>query len=239
MDPQLMTAVVAGLVGVGGSLCGVLLSTFLGSKAERRRLAEADSRRWLEDRRSVYAEFLLLAQSMSKQIEYTGLNLPYDESKSEDGDEKSVRVHQVYEYYGRWEDELQPILTELMLVGGASVAETASRVSDALMELGGFVEVGGYYVDYYPKKQRTDDLIGLLRNTMRGDLGNHEEIDFRPIEDTAWPWPPSIPDEVEYIRKQTEIPHRPALTKRESERLHAVGLDSRIAHPYHPPTETQ
>lgn len=239
MEPQLMTAVMAGVIGVGGSLCGVLLSTFLGSRAERQRLAEADARRWLEDRRRVYADFLLLSQSMLKQIEFPGLNLPYDDTKSENRDEKAVRIDLVYEYFGRWEDELQPVLAELMLVSGAGVADMASRVSDALMELGGFIEVGGYYVDFYPKKQRTDDLIGLLRNTMRGDLGNREDIDSRVTRDAGWPWPSSIPDEVEYVRRQTEIPHRPALTSRESVRLHDAGFDSRILHPFHAPNEDE
>ncbi|MFI8778072.1 hypothetical protein ACIGH6_13430 [Brachybacterium paraconglomeratum] len=234
-----MTAVMAGLIGVGGSLCGVLLSTFLGSRAERRKLAETDARRWLEDRRRVYADFLLLSQSMSRQIEIAALNLPYDDSKSEDEDARAIRVDQVYEYYGRWDDELQVILAEIMLVGGADVADMASRVSDALMDLGGFAEVGGYFVDFYPKKHRTDDLIGLLRNTMRGDLGNHEGIGARPTGDAEWPWPSSIPDEIEYVRRQTEIPHRPELTRRESERLLSAGLDPRIIHPSHSPNENE
>lgn len=234
-----MTAVVAGLIGVGGSLCGVLLSTFLGARTERRKLSEADARRWLEDRRRVYADFLLLCQSMSNQIEFTGLNLPYDDSKSEDEDSRDARIDQVYEYYGRWEDELQTILAEVMLVGGANVADMAARVSDALMGLGGFAEVGGYFVDFYPKKQRTDDLIGLLRNTMRGDLGNHEDIDSRPTGDAEWPWPSSIPGEIEYVRRQTEIPHRPELTRRESERLLSAGIDPRIVHPPHSPNENE
>ena len=69
MGPELITVVVAGGFGVAGTILGVVMTTWLGRSAEQRRLAAEDDRRWLADRRRVYAAFLVLSQSMLREID--------------------------------------------------------------------------------------------------------------------------------------------------------------------------
>lgn len=219
MDSQMTTAVIAGAIGVGGSLGGVVLSTVLGQKAERQRLAESDSRRWLEDRRRLYSEYLVLAQAMLRDIDRAASFLPYDESKPASTEDDELRKEALFDYHVRWDDELQPLLADLSLLAGAAVGDLADRVSGALMEISGTVEVGGFFVDFYPQQFRARDLVGLLRTAMRSELGLNEVLDLESSRGGDWPWPPDLPDEPEYIRRQTEIPGRPELTERERQRL--------------------
>lgn len=216
------TAIIVGAIGVSGSLGGVALSTVLGRKAERQRLAESDARRWLEDRRQSYSDYLVLAQAMLRDIDGTASFLPYDETKPASDEDDELRKESLFDYHVRWHDELQPLLADVSLVAGAEVGEMADRVSAALMEISGTVEVGGFFVDFYPQQFRARDLVGMLRNVMRSELGLHEVLDLESPRDGDWPWPSDVPDEVEYIRRQTEIPGRPELTKRERQRLRSA-----------------
>lgn len=217
-----MTAILVGVIGVSGSLGGVALSTFLGGKAERRRLAESDARRWSEDRRRGYAEYLVLAQAMLRDIDGAASFLPYDDTKPASAEDDELRKEALFDYHVRWDDELQPLLADLSLVAGKEVGELADRVSGALMEISGTVEVGGFSVDFYPQYFRARDLVGLLRNGMRSELGLDEVLDLESPRGRDWPWPLVLPDELEYIRRQTEISGRSDLTERERQRLPGV-----------------
>ncbi len=219
VDSQMTTAIIAGAIGVGGSLGGVVLSTILGRKAEHQRLAESDARRWLEDRRRSHSEYLVLAQAMLRDIDGAASFLPYDETKPASAEDDELRKEALFDYHVRWGEELQPLLADLSLLAGAEVGELADRVSGALMEISGTVEVGGFFVDFYPQQFRARDLVGLLRNAMRSELGLNEVLDLESPRDGDWPWPSDLPDEREYIRRQTEIPGRPELTERERQRL--------------------
>lgn len=77
MPPELLAVVVAGGIGVLGTIIGVVMTTWLGRSAERRRLAAEDDRRWLADRRRIYAGFLVLAQSMLRDIDGVAVFIPY------------------------------------------------------------------------------------------------------------------------------------------------------------------
>lgn len=219
MDLQPMTAILVGLIGVIGSLGGVALSTFLGARAERRRLAESDARRWIENRQRGYAQYLVLVQAMLRDIDGAASFLPYDDMKSASIEDDELRKELLFEYHVRWDDELQPLLADLSLVAGKQVGELADRVSGALMEISSTVEVGGFFVDFYPQYFRARDLVGLLRNAMRSELGINEDLDLESPRGSDWPWPPELPDEIEYIRRQTDVPGRPELTERERQRL--------------------
>lgn len=223
VDPQLITVIVAGAIGVAGSLGGVVLSTILGRKAEHQRLAASDARRWLEDRRRSYSDYLVLAHAMLRDIDGAAAFLPYDETRPASAEDDDLRREALFEYHVRWDEELQPLLADLSLLAGAEVGELADRVSAALMEISGEVEVGGFFVDFYPQQFRARDLVELLRDSMRSELGLSGALHAQSPPCGDWPWPAGVPDEVEHIRRQTEIPGRPKLTARERARLRDVG----------------
>ncbi|MBC7298605.1 MAG: hypothetical protein H5T82_06895, partial [Demequina sp.] len=91
MDLQPVTAILVGLIGVIGSLGGVALSTFLGARAERRRLAESDARRWTENRQRGYAQYLVLVQAMLRDIDGAASLLPYDDTKPASAEDDELR----------------------------------------------------------------------------------------------------------------------------------------------------
>lgn len=219
MTPELLSVVVAGVLGVSGTIVGVVMTTWLGRSAERRRLSAEDERRWLADRRSAYAEFLLQGQSMLREIDGIAVFLPYrgDEELSEEDD--ALMQEGLYEYFARWEEQLQASLGDLQLVAGSEVADLADRVSGALMEITATVETRRAFVDYYPGWFRAQDLLGVLRNAMRSELGLKDSISTVYPRDEDWPWLPDRPTEEEHIRRQTEIPGRPPLTPSEMARL--------------------
>jgi hypothetical protein len=63
-DRAVSTALVAGLFGLGGGLGGVLLSALTAKWSHSRTISAEDDRRWLVDRRTVYAAYLTLAEQM-------------------------------------------------------------------------------------------------------------------------------------------------------------------------------
>ena len=73
------TAVVAGLFGLGGALGGVLLSALTAKWSHSRTIAAEDARRWLNDRRTVYAAYLTLTEQMLREIDGVGTFLRYDD----------------------------------------------------------------------------------------------------------------------------------------------------------------
>jgi transposase-like protein len=67
--PDLAPQIITGVFALGGGALGAGL-TWLGSRAnDKRRLAAEDDRRWLADRRKVYASYLGLAQSLQEEID--------------------------------------------------------------------------------------------------------------------------------------------------------------------------
>lgn len=194
MDPQTMTTIIAGLIGVGGSLGGVVLTTALGNRADRERLAETDARRWLEDRRKSYAEYLVLSQAMLQDIDRAAAFLPYDESEVASAEDEALRKEILFDYHVRWDDELQPLLADLSLLAGAKVGDMADRAAGALMEITGTVEAGGAYLEFSPQYFRARDLVGRLRNAMRSELGLDEALDLESPRDGIWPWLPATPE---------------------------------------------
>ncbi|MEL4318720.1 hypothetical protein WJX64_06890 [Leifsonia sp. YIM 134122] len=219
MSPELLTVVVAGSFGVIGTIVGGLMTTWLGRSAERRRLAAEDDRRWLADRRKVYAAFLVLSQSMLREIDGVALFLPYQGDEEVGDEDEAVLAEGLTDFFIRWDEKLQPALSDVQLVAGAEVADLADRVSGALMEITVVLEKRGSFINYYPGWFRAQDLLGVLRNAMRTELGLKDAVLSDYPRDDEWPWLSDRPSESEYIRRQTDIPGRPPLTDSETARL--------------------
>lgn len=144
---------------------------------------------------------------------------PYRGDEEVTVEDEALMVDGLMGYIARWDDELQPALSDVQLVAGSEVADLADRVSGALMEITAVVEKRGAFVNYYPGWFRADDLLGVLRNAMRAELGLSDAIATTYPRDGEWPWLQDRPSEEEYIRRQTQIPGRPPLTPSEMARL--------------------
>lgn len=221
MSLELVAVVVAGGFGVVGTVVGALMSTWLGRAADQRRLAAEDERRWQADRRHVYAAFLTMSESMLREIDGTAVLLSYDGKEQVSEEDEEYLADGMHDYIRRWDDELQPALGDVQLLASGRVADLADRVSGALLEVTTVVELRGAFTDYYPIWFRARDLLGVLRNAMRSELGLAEGIEGPVPEDADWPWLEDRPTEEEYIQRQAEIPGRPPLTPGEVARLEA------------------
>ncbi|MGL5825765.1 MAG: hypothetical protein ACRCYU_13290 [Nocardioides sp.] len=219
MSPELLAVVVAGGFGVTGTIVGVVMTTWLARSAEQRRLAAEDDRRWLADRRQVYAAFLVLSQSMLRETDGVAVFLSYRGDEEVADEDEALMADGLMDYFARWENQLQPALSDVQLVAGSEVADLADRVSGALMEITAVVEKRGPFVNYYPGWFRACDLLGVLRNAMRVELGLNDMIETADPRDAEWPWLQDRPSEEDYIRHQAEIPGRPPLTPSEKARL--------------------
>ena len=214
-----MIALVAGGIGVLGTIVGGVTTAALGRSAERRRIAAEDERRWLADRWRTYAEYLVLGQSMLREVDRIAVFLPYEGHHEANADDEATIADGLTEYLIRWDDELQPALSDVQLVASAHVADLAERVSGALMAMTSVVEKRGAFVDFYPGWFRAQDLWGVMRNAMRSELGLNDGVTSELPRIGGWPWLPDRPSEQEYIRRQTQIPGRGPLTESEIARL--------------------
>ena len=76
--------------------------------------------------------------------------LPYRGDEEVADEDEAFMTDGLMDYHVRWDDELQPALSDVQLVAGRGVADLADRVSGALMEITAVVERRGPFVDYYP-----------------------------------------------------------------------------------------
>ncbi|MFZ1577891.1 MAG: hypothetical protein WAT47_06025 [Nostocoides sp.] len=143
MEPQALVALMAGGIALAGTLAGVSLSTWFARRSEAERLREQDARRWLSDRRTSYATFLVLAESMLREIDGVAVFLSYDGRKGVPEEDEELRKDGLTTYFMRWDDELQPALVDVQLLAGAQVADLADRVTGALMEITAVIETEG------------------------------------------------------------------------------------------------
>jgi hypothetical protein len=207
MAVDLMPSVLTGAFALGGGLGGVFLTGWLARRNERRRLTAEDARRWLADRRRIYASYLVLAESMLREIDRVAGFLSYDGSEPLAEDDAEWLQEGLYEYFQRWEDELQPILLEVELVATPAVADLADRVSGALMEITVTVEMRGRFVDYYPGWFQAQDLLEVLRNAMRVELGLSEAFSSASRKENDWPWLSNRPSRESYIQNHSSSQH--------------------------------
>jgi hypothetical protein len=197
MTSELTITLVVGLLGMAGGLGGVFLGGYVARGTEKRRIEVEDARRWLTDRRSVYANFLGLAQAMLAEIDSFAIFLSRDEGTDiGEGDEGYIREG-LFAYFQRWQAELQPILGEIELLATPHVADLADRVSGALMDITSVVEQRGSFDSYYPDWFRCQDLFEVLRDAMRKELGLDSPV--REMRSPDWPWLPDRPSREKFM----------------------------------------
>jgi hypothetical protein len=192
---DLKLAVIAGSFGLGGVLLGGLVNTLA---AWRQRVAE-DKRRWLADRRSLYATYLGIAASKLQEIDSLAVFLRHHPDDPMPSDEDQAFVKEgLYDYFSSWETDVQPALGEVQLLASDRVADLADRVSSALMEVTVFLELNQAFTDYYPVSFQAQDLLGVLRNAMREELGLGELPNTRVRDDPDYPWLADRPSRESY-----------------------------------------
>ena len=209
MSAAWLTPVLTGSFALIGGLGGVILSNYLASRTDDKRTANEDERRWLVDRRNLYAKNLSLIASMLKGIERACVFLSYDGTEPITEEDEELVKEEVIDLYTRWEDEVQFMLGEVQLIAAPKVAELADRTSWALMMLIGdmdsrktwlgdidtrktFQEVNAAYY-------RTLHLVEALRNAMRDELGLTDPIHTWPKSEEwlDWPWLSDKPKELD------------------------------------------
>jgi hypothetical protein len=203
VDQQTTVALLSGGFALAGGLGGVVLSGSLARRADDRRWRAEDQRRWLADRRTTYANFLGLASSMLREIDGIGVFLTDGDKPIPDDDEQLI-ANRLFEYWVRWDDELQPALGEVELLASPEVADLADRMSGALMELTAPIELRQASDDFYPLEFQAQDLLDVLRNAMRTELGLSAVSREGHLgrRDDEWPWLPDRPPRESYVQSQ-------------------------------------
>lgn len=200
MASDVSIALVTGAFTLGAGVGGVLLAGWQARKTEERHLAAEDARRWLDERRRIYANYLGLVEALLHLLDTAGVFLP-----SEDGRELSEQDEAVLEedhgrFLGRWFDDLQPALADVrMMASTASVADLADRVSGGLWIIAGMVDERHPYPEFHPAWFQAKDLAQVLRAAMRRELGLPAG-DPAPFErEDDWPWLPDRPSRQSYV----------------------------------------
>ncbi|OBF46886.1 hypothetical protein A5778_25420 [Mycolicibacterium monacense] len=191
VDQPLNATLIAGLFGLGGALGGVLLSALTAKWSHARTVAAEDDRRWLIDRRTVYAAYLTLTEQMLREIDGIGVFLRYDDDKPPTSSQDNDTIQSdLSAYIAKWDDELQPRLGEVQLLASQEVADLADRVASALIEITSPIELRRTFGEYFPDWFRARDLVVILRNAMRVELGlEPAAVDASPARrDPDWPW---------------------------------------------------
>lgn len=203
MDIQLATSLLTGGFTLGAGIIGAVLAGVFARRGEDRRHKAEVGRQWLTDRRAVYAKYLALAEVMQRQIDGVAVFLSYDGVTEIEAEDEEQISSGLTEYITTWENDLQPLLGELQLVATQKVADLADRVSDALMETTVFLEKRQAFTAYYPMWFQTQDLIHVLRNEMRSDMGLASQGETARSTAT-WPWLESRPPYESYIQSLPE-----------------------------------
>lgn len=194
-----MTPILTGSFTLTAGAMGAILAGAFAHRGDNRRRQAEMNRQWVIDRRAVYANYLALAEVMHREIDSIASFLSYDGKVKVKPQDDGFISEGLTSYFATWEDELQPLLGELQLVASTNVANIADRVSGALMELTVFLEQRQAFISYYPVWFQAQDLIHVLRNEMRVELGLPSHGDSVRL-DRNWPWLPSRPSAEHYIQ---------------------------------------
>lgn len=179
--------VVAAIVAVAGTLLGLVVGHGLKSREDRRRLQAEDDRRWLAERKVLYASFVQEVRTLVREIDWLALQLPYDPANPGDSDLEVIEA-ELPGYYGRLDEQAQEALANVLLVSDDRVADVAQRIVDALVDTADPVERRGFFTEYYPRQLALEDLINVLQNAMRAELGISTLIRTDRHTDPHWPW---------------------------------------------------
>ncbi|WP_147130800.1 hypothetical protein [Nocardia ninae] len=198
-----LTAILIGSFTLIGGISGVLLTGFLNQRSVQQKQTDEDKRRWLTDLRQIYAKYLLLCESMLREVDAIATLMPYDDTNSISIEDAETLRSGVLEYVHKWDTELQVLLFEIQLMASPRVVDLADRMSGALLMLSDEVSESRMFVGYYPAWFQARDLLQVLRNAMRDelDLPALTESTFpRPAE---WPWLPGRPPRESYRQGHT------------------------------------
>ena len=198
MDSQILTPILTGSFTLVAGVLGAVLAGIFARRGERSRHQAEVDRQWVTDRRAVYARYLALAEVMHREVDAIAVFLSYDGKKEVKQEDDDVISEGLIDYFITWDDELQPLLGEVQLVASKNVADIADRVSGALMELTSFLESRQAFTSYYPVWFQTRDLIHVLRNEMRVELGLPSHGDS--VHGKDWPWLKSRPSTESYVQ---------------------------------------
>jgi hypothetical protein len=205
MDPQMSIALLTGGFTIAGGITVAVLSASLGRSSEKRKVKVEDDRRWLLDRRTVYAKYLGLAEVMLREIDRVAPSLSYDGKTTISRQDEEVLAEGLFDYFVKWEESLQPLLGEVQLLATGEVADLADRVSGALMEITGPVEKRSPFTTYYPAWFQCQDLLHVLRDAMRAELGLPALGDIAAGQRSEdWPWLQSRPPYESYVQQHPQ-----------------------------------
>lgn len=193
----LSTVTTTWLLSVLAALLSSAATYLLSRSGDRRRLAADDERRWLNDRRTLYARYLGLVERLERDADSIACFLPHDEDASaiKDDDERLVR-EMSQEWMECWETELQPMLSEMELLATPKVADVAARAAHGILAAvpqpqylgpGDSGITPAVYSDHWPTQQMAKGLRELLRNEMRVELGL-DPVANQATDDHNWPW---------------------------------------------------
>lgn len=124
--------VVASLTALGGVVVGGLLSALTARWSHQRTMAAEDARRWLVDRRKLYAEYLAaLEQAYRGERDLGSALKAFCSDIQLDAAEK---VTAIFDRTTGQFTEIQILLSELQLLALPEVAELAERTAQALLK---------------------------------------------------------------------------------------------------------
>jgi hypothetical protein len=141
------------------------------------------------DRRASYAKYLGVAESLLREIDGVAVHLSYDGESEVSAEDEEMLSEGLSQYFIKWEESLQPLVGEVQLLSMGEVAELADRVSGALMDVTWRIEKRRPFTAYYPAWFQAQDLLHVLRDAMRTELGLPALADIAVgPRDADWPW---------------------------------------------------
>lgn len=211
----LSTTVWTWLLGLIALVVGAVLGHLSGLAADSRRLSADDARRWVHDRRQLYARYLGLIESLHRQADSLACFLPdLPGAPWREPDDEAFLFEESFEWIARWDDDVQPLLGEVELMASQPVADLAARAAHGILAAVPQCQylalderriVPESFENAWPLLKGSRALIDALRNAMREELG------IGPITNTApgdpdWPWlPTDNPSQGSSVRHASEL----------------------------------
>jgi hypothetical protein len=177
----LSTSVQTWLLGLVALIVGAVLGHLSGRAADSRRLAAEDARRWVSDRRHLYARFLGLVESLHREADSLACFLPEQPGDWSKPDDEAFLFEESFDWMTRWDDEVQPLLGEVELMATQPVADLAARAAHGILAAVPQSQHLG------PDRRHSARRAG--RNAMREELGIGPVTNTAP-GDPEWPWLP-------------------------------------------------
>ncbi|WP_405144728.1 hypothetical protein OG589_43005 [Sphaerisporangium sp. NBC_01403] len=143
---------------------------------------------------------------MHREIDRIGLLLSYDGRELVEDEQEDQIQDDLVDYLHRWDEELQPVLLEVQLMATPAVADLADRVSGALLDITTAIELRRTFIEYYPGWFQAQDLLEVLRNAMRKELGLTETL-LSDSRHGDWPWLSDRPPRESYLQHYPDGRH--------------------------------